>query len=147
MKTKLSTLVLTLITSVALAHEGVELGPNGGRILEFSKNETMHGEITVKGDKFHIAVLDKDMKQVAMTEQTLTAITGDRNSPQKLEVTKTDKGFSLPVVKPGEWLIMQFKETPKSKAITARMEYNTKTCEECKKAEWVCACKEEDEKK
>lgn len=147
MKTKLSTLIFTLITSIALAHEGVELGPNGGRILEFSKNETMHGEITVKGDKFHIAVLDKDMKQVAMTEQTLTAVTGDRNSPQKLEVTKTDKGFSLPVVKPGEWLIMQFKEAPKSKAITARMEYNTSNCSGCSKPEWICACKKEDEKK
>lgn len=147
MKTKLTTLVLTLIISVALAHEGVELGPNGGRILEFSKNETMHGEVTVKGDKFHIAVLDKDMKPVGMAEQTLTAVTGDRNSPQKLEVTKTDKGFSVPAVKPGEWLIVQFKETPKSKAVTARMEYNTSNCSGCNKPEWVCACKAEDEKK
>ena len=147
MKTKLSTLILTLATAVAFAHEGVELGPNGGRIVEFSKNETMHGEVTVKDGKFHIAVLDRDMKQVAMTDQSLTAITGDRNSPQKLEVTKTDKGFSVPAVKSGEWLIMQFKLTPKAKAITARMEYNTSNCEGCNKAEWLCACKKVDEKK
>jgi hypothetical protein len=51
MKTKLI-LLLSLLTSLAFAHEGVELGPNGGRILEFSKDETMHGEITVKGDNF-----------------------------------------------------------------------------------------------
>ena len=84
MKTKL--LLLSLITTLTFAHEGVELGPNGGRILEFSKDETMHGEVTVKGDKFHIAVLDKDMKPVTMNEQTLTAVTGDRAAPQKLTV-------------------------------------------------------------
>ena len=147
MKTKLSTLILTLITAVALAHEGVELGPNGGRILEFSKNETMHGEVTVKDGNFHIAVLDKDMKQVAIADQSLTAVTGDRNSPQKLEVTKTDKGFSIPAVKPSEWLIVQFKLTPKAKAITARLEYNTSECEACKNPEWLCKCKKADEKK
>jgi len=146
MKTKLSILILTLATAVAFAHEGVELGPNGGRILEFSKNETMHGEVTVKDGKFNIAVLDKDMKQVAVTDQILTAVTGDRTSPQKLEVTKSATGFSLPVVKPGEWLIVQFKETPKAKAITARFEYNTKECDECKNPEWLCKCKKEDEK-
>lgn len=140
MKTKLSTLILTLATAVAFAHEGVKLGPNGGRILEFSKNETMHGEVTVKDGKFNIALLDKDKKPVAMADQSLTAVTGDRNSPQKLEVTKTDKGFSVPAVKPGEWLIVQFKPTPKAKAITARLEYNTSKCGACGNAEWLCKC-------
>lgn len=144
---KLTTLLLTLATTLVLAHSGVEIGPNGGRILEFSKNETMHGEVTVADGKFHIAVLDKDMKPVAVKEQTLAATTGDRESPKKLEVAKTDKGFTLPLVKSGEWLILQFKESPKSKAITARMEYNTETCDGCKKAEWLCECKPEKEGK
>jgi hypothetical protein len=109
MKTKL--ILLTLITSFTFAHEGVELGPNKGRILEFSKNETMHGEVIVKGDKFHIALLDKDMKAVAMAEQTLTATTGDRDKPVKLVVEKDAKGFVVPVVKAGEWLILQYKDT------------------------------------
>lgn len=146
MKSKLILLV-TLITSLAFGHEGVELGPNGGRILEFSDNETMHGEITVKGEQFHIAVLDKDMKPVAMAAQTLTAMTGDRAKPVKLEVTKDAKGFVIPVVKPGEWLIVRYKETADAKAITARFEYNTATCEECKAPEWLCKCKPEAEKK
>ncbi|MBX7209326.1 MAG: hypothetical protein K1X78_13495 [Verrucomicrobiaceae bacterium] len=147
MKTKLATLIVTFITAAAFGHGGVELGPNGGRILEFSKNESMHGEVTVKGDKFHIAVLDKDMKQVAMKEQTLTATSGDRDKPVKLEVTKDDKGFLVPLVKVGEWLIVQFKETPKSKAITARLEFNTAKCSECKNPEWLCTCKSEEGKK
>ncbi len=145
MKTKL--LLLSLIASITFAHEGVELGPNGGRILEFSKNETMHGEVTVKGDKFHIAVLDKDMKPVAMADQTLTAMTGDRSAPQKLNVDKDAKGFLIPVVKAGEWLILQYKNGADAKAITARFEYNTSTCGECKNPEWLCKCKPEGEKK
>lgn len=146
MKTKLI-LLITLITSLVFAHEGVELGPNGGRILEFSDNETMHGEVTVKGGQFHIAVLDKDMKPVAVAAQTLTATTGDRAKPVKLEVTKDAKGFVIPAVKPGEWLIVRYKETADAKAITARFEYNTATCEECKAPEWLCKCKPEAEKK
>src|SRR6187401_2107595 len=125
MKTKLATLVLSLVASVALAHSGVELGPNGGRILEFSKNESMHGEVTVKGDKFHIALLDKDLKPLKVDQQSLTASNDDRENPRKLEVTTGDKGFVLPVVKPGEWIIVQFKLKPDAKAITARIEYNT----------------------
>jgi hypothetical protein len=145
MKTKL--ILLTLITSFTFAHEGVELGPNKGRILEFSKNETMHGEVIVKGDKFHIALFDKDMKAVAMAEQTLTATTGDRDKPVKLVVEKDAKGFVVPVVKAGEWLILQYKNSPDTKAITARLEYNTSECEACKKAEWLCECKPDAEKK
>lgn len=147
MKTRLTTLILALITAAALAHEGVELGPNGGRILEFSKNESVHGEVVAKGDKFHIAILDKDMKPLAMKEQTLAATTGDRENPKKLEVTRDAKGFTLPLVKSGEWLILQFKQTPKSRAITARFEYNTDNCEGCNKVEWLCACKPDGGKK
>ena len=89
MKTKLTTLLLTLITGFALGHGGVALGPNGGRILEFSKNESMHGEVTVKDGKFHIAVLDKDMKPAKMDKQSLTATGGTREKPEKLAVEKT----------------------------------------------------------
>ena len=145
MQTKL--LLLSLLTSLTFAHEGVELGPNGGRILEFSKDETMHGEVTVKGDKFHIAVLDKDMKPVAMDAQARTATTGDRAKPQKLATERDAKGFILPVVKAGEWLILQYKNTPDAKAITARFEYNTAICEECQAAEWICKCKPDKEEK
>lgn len=146
MKTKLS-LLATLLTSLAFAHEGVELGPNGGRIVEFSDNETLHGEVTVKGDAFHIAVLGKDMKLVSLEKQSLTATTGDRTKPVKLEVTKDSKGFIIPLVKAGEWLILRYKDNAEAKAVTARFEYNTATCEECQAQEWLCKCKPETEKK
>lgn len=146
---KIKALLFSLLASASMtfAHEGVELGPNGGRILEFSKNETMHGEVTLQGDKFHIALLDKDMKPVAVTGQSLSVTTGDRGNPQKLAVEKDAKGFVVPKVKGGEWLILQYKDQPGSKAVTARFEYNTAICEECKAEEWICKCKPEEEKK
>jgi hypothetical protein len=131
------------ITASALAHGGVELGPKGGRLLELSKNETTHGEVTVKGGKFHIAVLDKNMKPVEIADQTLTATGGPSGKAAKLTVEKADGKFVVPVVKDGEWLILQFKENAKAKAVTARLQYDTSECEKCKAAEWLCKCEPE----
>jgi hypothetical protein len=128
------------ITASALAHGGVELGPNGGRLLEFSKNETMHGEVTVKDGKFVVALFDKDKKPVAVADQTLTASGGPSNKAAKLTVEKADGKFVIPAVKDGEWLILQFKENAKAKAVTARMQYDTGECEKCKAPEWICKC-------
>ncbi len=128
------------ITAAALAHGDVELGPNGGRILEFSKNETMHGEVSLKDGKFVIAVLDKDQKPVALGDQVLTATGGPSGKAEKLAVEKVDGKFVVPAVKPGEWLILQFKENGKAKAVTARMQYDTANCDKCDSPEWICKC-------
>ncbi len=146
MKTKLTALLLFITIALSFGHGGVELGPNKGRILEFSKNETMHGEVTLKDGKFHIAVLDKDMKTVAVADQVLNATGGPQSKQAKLEVTKAADGFTVPLIKDSEWLIVQFKETAKRKAITARLHFDTGECEGCKKAEWLCECKEEPKK-
>lgn len=150
MKSKLITLILSLglATSIAFGHGDIELGPNGGRILEFSKNETMQGEVTLKDGKFHVALLDKDMKAVDVKDQVLTATGGTREKPEKLTVEKTATGFIVPSVKPGQWLILQYKETEKAKAITARLEYDTSNCDACDSPEWLCKCsqKKEEEK-
>lgn len=144
--------ILTILSIVgfgavsAFGHGGVELGPNGGRILEFSKNETMHGEVTVKEGKFYIAVLDKDMKPVKVDKQSLTATGGTREKPEKFAIEKTDAGFVVPLVKEGQWLIVQYKETPDSKAVTARFEYDTGTCSKCKAEEWICKCDQNQKK-
>lgn len=148
MKKQLLTLLSSLaLTTAAFAHGEVEIGPNGGRILEFSKNESMHGEVTVKDGKFQIAVLDKDMKPVALEAQELTATSGDRAKPEKLTVEKKDGKFVVPTVKEGEWIIFQYKETAKTKPITARLQYDTNACGECKKPEWLCICGTKDKKK
>jgi hypothetical protein len=134
-------------TATAFGHGDVELGPNGGRILEFSKDETVHGEVTVKGGKFQIAVLDKEMKPVELAAQELTATSGDRAKPEKLAVEKKDGKFLVPTVKDGEWIIFQYRETAKAKPVTARLQYDTKACGQCKKPEWLCVCGSEKAKK
>ena len=144
MKTRsILTLLLTFTTSLLFAHSGVELGPNGGRILELSKDETLHGEVIVKDGHFHIALLDKDKKPIALAGQTLTATTGTVLLPEKLEVKADAKGFVLPVAKAGDWIIFRFKSSPEAKAVTARLHYDTSNCDGCQSPEWLCACKPE----
>lgn len=138
---------LVLTTAGTFAHGDVEIGPNGGRILEFSKNESMHGEVTVKDGKFVIAVLDKAMKPVALAEQTLTATSSTGTKAEKITVEKSGAVFTIPVVKSGDWLIVQFKENAKAKAVTARLHYDTNPCPKCKGPEWLCACAAEETKK
>jgi len=147
MKKHILTLLSSLMLSaVAMAHGDIELGPNGGRILEFSKNESMHGEVVFKNNQFLISLLDKDMKPVALAEQELTATSGDRSKPEKLAVEKKDGKFVVPAVKAGEWVIFQFKDTPKAKAITARLQLDLTTCSACQEPEWICKCASQKEK-
>lgn len=152
MKTPIQSKVITLLALSVFAvlvapadgHEGVEIGPNGGRILEFSKDESRHGELTLKDGKFHLALLDQDMKPMVVDKQSLTATSGTRQSPVRLEVEKSESGFVFPEIEPGQWLILQYKEKPLSRAITARMEYDTSVCEECDSPEWLCSCVHDD---
>ena len=140
MKSKLIALLLALAAPLAFGHGGVELGPNGGRILELSKNETLHGEVTFKNGKFHLALLDKAMKPVPAGDQIVTVTAGDRNKPAKLAVEKSGDHFVFPSVKAGEWVIVQVKENPKAKPVTARFEFDPSECEKCKEPEWLCKC-------
>jgi hypothetical protein len=146
MKTKLTAILIALTTGFALAHEGIELGPNKGRILEFSTNETMHGEVTEKDGKLHIALLDKDMKPVLVEGESLTATAGTRQAPVKLEVSKDESGFTVPAPKESEWIILQYKEAETAKTITARLHYDTSKCAPCANPEWRCACADKEEK-
>jgi len=142
MKQKLLTLAaaFVLTASLAFGHGGVEIGPNGGRILELAKNGAIHAEVTLKDGKFHVALLDKEMKPVEVKDQSITATGGTRQKPEKLTVEKTAAGFVMPAVQPGQWLIVQFKENDKARAVTARMQYDTSNCDACDSPEWICKC-------
>lgn len=150
MKTSLLTLVaaLWLGASSVFAHGDVELGPNGGRIVEFSTNETLHGEVTLKDGKFHVALLDKAMKPVELKDQTLTVTGGDRSAPQRPKVEKAGNHFVFPALTGDSYLlVLAFKDSPSAKPVTARFEYDASICSACKSAEWLCKCGEEEEKK
>ena len=123
------------------AHSDVEIGPNGGRILEFSTDRTMLGEVIEKDGMFQIGLLDKDMKPIAVDQQTLAATTGDRSKPEKLAVETKDGKFVVPVQKGGDhWTIFQFRETSGAKPVTARLHYIAQACFECSKPDWLCEC-------
>jgi hypothetical protein len=148
MKTSLLTLAASLLLGItsAFAHGDVELGPNGGRIVKFNTNETLHGEVTLKDGKFHVALLDKDKKSVALAEQSLTVTGGDRSNPQRPAVEKKDGQFVFPALKGDSYLlVLQFKEKPSAKAFTARFEYDAAICSACKNAEWLCKCGEKED--
>ena len=131
-----------------IAHSDVEIGPNGGRVLEFSTNQTVHGEVVEKDGMFHIALLDKEMKPMPIEKQTLTATTGDRNKPEKLAIETKDGKFVVPIQKGGDhWTIFQFRETPEAKPVTARLRYIAKACAECSKPDWLCECAMKDKPK
>ena len=150
MKTSLLTLaaVLLLGTIRTLGHGGVELGPNGGRILEFSKNETMHGEVTLTNGQFHVSILDKDMKPVSLGEQSLVVTGGDRAKPEKPKVKIQGGQFVFPALKGDDYLlVLQFREKPAAKTVTARLEFDATICSACKNPEWLCKCSSKKEVK
>ena len=153
MKTwNIKTRIIGLVAMLALAlttfgHSDNEIGPNGGRILEFSKNQSIHGEVTLTNGMFYVGLLDKNMKPVALTEQSLTVTGGDRSNPEKPKVEKQGNHFVFPALKGDSYLlVLQFKERTSAKPITARFEFDDSKCGACKKQEWLCACGKKKEK-
>src|SRR5687768_13788147 len=121
----MATLILFTLSQV-FAHSDAELGPSGGRIVEFSTNQTLHGEVTLTNGQFRVSILDKNMKPVTLTEQTLSVIGGDRKSPEKPKVEKQGNQFVFPALKGNSYLVvLQFKESPSAKQINARFEYDS----------------------
>lgn len=145
----LMTTILTCALANSLAHQEITIGPNGGLMLDLSKDHSVQGEVTQKGNQFQIALFDKEMKPFAAGQQMLTATSGDRNKPEKLTVDKKDGKFIVPAQKGDDyWYIFQFRPTAEAKPVTARLHYQAAVCPECKKAEWLCDCvKKKDAKK
>ncbi len=142
MKTHLTSLLTTLaLTVAALAHERVTFGPNGGKLIALDSPAAPSAEVVVNDGQFSVGLFDKNTKPIALDKQALTITAGDRSAPKKLEVAKKENRFVAPLPA-GEdyWAIFQLKEAPLSKALTFRVHYQTETCAECKKAEWLCDC-------
>jgi hypothetical protein len=143
MKTRMLSVIATLMLAItpALAHSDHELGPNGGRILEFSKDQSLHGEVTLTNGMFRVAVLDKNMKPVALTDQSLVVTGGSRSKPEKPKIERQGDRFVFPALTGDSYLLVfQFKENSKAKTITARFEYDASVCGGCQRAEWLCDC-------
>lgn len=149
MKTKMMAVIgaLMLMVTPAFAHSDNDIGPNGGRLLELGKNKSVHAEVTLTNGMFHVALLDKNLKPIALTEESLTVTGGSRNNPEKPKVEKKGNEFVFPAMKGDSYVVaLQFKERPSAKAVTARFEFEDSVCGSCKKQEWLCACGKKKEK-
>ena len=108
--------------------ENVNKGPNGGHVIESKAGFSF--EVTVdKERKARIIFLDKDNKAVALGEQSISGIAGERSAPTKLAFAKgkdadadvliSDKALPAGAHVP---LILMIKTAPDAKTVTERFE-------------------------
>ncbi len=118
-------------------------GPNGGKIITTVEP---HAEFFVTKDrKVRITFLDKNNKPIAVTDQTVTIVCGDRKSPTKLTPKKEADGKSLltaGTLPKGNNIptIVTFKMKPDGKKIRARFSLKLTDCPNCDYKEYACTC-------
>ena len=132
-------------------HEGHDhgkkiAGPNGGRILTGIEP---HLEFFVTKDrKVKITAVDDHGKAVALGEQSVRIIAGDRSKPTRMSFAKdgesliSDKAFpegnDFPVV-------VQIKAKPDAKTVIEKFNLDLSDCPTCKYKEYACVCDHDDE--
>jgi hypothetical protein len=108
--------------------EHVTKGPNGGHVIQSKAGFSI--EVTVdKNRKARVVFLDKANKAIALGEQSITGIAGERSAPTKLAFTKgtdadanvliADKALPAGAHVP---IILTIKTTAEAKAATERFE-------------------------
>lgn len=108
--------------------ENVNQGPNGGHVIQSEAGFSF--EVTVdKQRKARIVFLDKNLKSVALGEQTITGIAGERSAPVKLTFANgADKDANVLIsdkaLPAGDHIpmILTIKPAPDAKGTTERFE-------------------------
>jgi len=138
--TTLTTMLALLVAPFAFAagdhdheeehkhEENVNQGPNGGHVIQSKAGFSI--EVTVDKDrKARIVFLDEDLKSIALGEQTITGIAGERSAPVKLTFAKgtgkdADVLVSDKALPAGEHIpmILTIKTAPDAKGATERFE-------------------------
>ena len=151
MKTNVSilTIALALCASLALPaiaeekhdHKKHLATPKGGKLLE--KTEP-HAEFVVEKDhSVTINFYNEEMKPVAATTQTATAIADAKDGKAKVEFEKKGDALVSKTKLPegdGYNIVVQFKQTADAKPQNIRFKLDLNTCGECKRAEYACTC-------
>ena len=144
MKSTLLKLILAITLAAipsAFAHQDIKIGPNGGRIFALESKNIPQMEVGTKDGKFVIHLLDSAGRPLPIGERILTVTAGARSKPETLVVERGERTFIAAIPKGDEFpVVFQLRETKGAKALTARMNYDGKTCGECKKPEWLCSC-------
>lgn len=108
--------------------EHVTKGPNGGHVIHFKSGFSL--EVTVDKDrKARIVFIDRENKAIALAEQSVSGIAGERSAPTKLTFAKgTDKEANVLIsnvaLPAGEHvaMILSIKTAPDAKTATERFE-------------------------
>ena len=147
MKTSLLTLAGVLcagLLTVAAAdkHDHKHLvTPKGGKLLD--KTEP-HAEFVVEKDRtVTINFYNEQMKPVAATTQSVTAVADAKEGKAKLEFEKKgDSLVSKTKLPEGEGynVVVQFKQTAEAKPQNIRFKLDMHNCGGCKRAEYACVC-------
>lgn len=103
-------------------------GPNGGFVVESKAGFAF--EVSIGKDrKARILFLDKDLKAVALGEQSINGIAGERSAPTKLAFAKGQGAdanvlISDQAMPSGEHvpMILTIKTAPDAKSVTERFE-------------------------
>ncbi|MBS0657221.1 MAG: hypothetical protein JSR82_03115 [Verrucomicrobia bacterium] len=135
----LSALAILAMAANVFAHGDVEIGPNGGRVVDLG-DKAPSAEVTLQGSNFVISLYDEGAKKtVPATAQTLSIV--HKESGKKLEPKLVDGKWT--VAKPDGkefWLILTLKDDASAKGRTGRLHYDEAVCGDCKSPEWICKC-------
>jgi hypothetical protein len=125
--TALATVAAALLCVTAAAHERITLGPKGGRVIFLDSTNIPNVEFLVNKEKrAEITLLDKARKPITPAEQNVTVTAGARESAKKLRVEKQGDGYITEAIPDGApyVVVIQIKEKPSAKSLTARVNYN-----------------------
>ncbi len=122
-------------------HDKIIAGPNGGRVLT---GVEPHLEFYVTDERMiKITALNDDNKAVAIGEQSVKVVAGDRRKPTRLKFEKKGdflisdgklpEGNDFPVV-------IQIKPTKRGKSVNEKFNLNLEDCPTCDNKEYACTC-------
>jgi len=134
--------LLAALSAPAIAHEnGIEAGPNGGRVLKAVKPPLEF--LVTKDRRVEITALTSDHKPGQLTGQVISVTGGDRSKPTKLEFKEADgklvsnnalpEGNNFPIS-------VGIKANANSKAVYEKFNMNLDKCPDCENPEYVCIC-------
>jgi hypothetical protein len=135
---------ILLITTIAFfgavlshAHDKVEAGPKGGRLLE--KTDPKAEFFLEKDRTATVTFYDAKLKPVPVKDQSLAVVAGkekiefEKKGDVLVSKSKLPDGDALPIV-------VQYKASADSKPQNFRFKLDTHTCGGCKRAEYACTC-------
>jgi hypothetical protein len=130
-----------LLTVAAADKHDHKVTPKGGKLLE--KTEP-HAEFVVEKDRtVTINFYNHDMKPVAATTQSVTAIADAKGGKETLQFEKKGDSLVSKAKLPegdGYNVVVQFKQTAEAKSQNIRFKLDMHICGGCKRAEYGCTC-------